>query len=154
MTSQKSLTIIPRQGSLSKKQSTGQNKPCFHDATMNAELSTKLINMRLNGDLCDLTISAESSSFKTEAHRLVLALKSPFFKKHFAMDQDMKEFKFSKAFTSESIEGIIGYLYGKELEITEENVEFYLKISVLLEVSRIHVFVCFYCILSARYSMG
>jgi len=135
MTSQKSLTIKASKQKSSIKQSTGENNVCFHEGTIGSDMSTKLSNLRKNGDLCDMTITSESSNYKTRAHRLVLALKSPYFKRHFAMDDDVKEFKFSKAFSPESIEGIIGYLYEQELNITEDNVEYYLRISVLLEVS-------------------
>lgn len=133
MTSKKKLLIIPSQNPA--KQPKRHNR-VYSSTCMSSELVKKLQEFRSTGDLCDVVISSEASMYKSDAHRLVLAFKSPYFNKLFTMDKDVKEFKFSKAFDLESIECIIQYLYDKELEITPDNVDSFLRISVLLEVSK------------------
>ena len=101
--------------------------------------------MRENRELCDISITVEASSYKTEAHRLVLAIKSPYFKTYFGTDVENKEFKFSKAFSAESVEGILGYMYEKELNVLSDNVDGYLRTAMLLEVS---ISLCLFSILN------
>lgn len=134
MSEEQRKTSIASISFLNRSPSVGYCRTCSSSAIKCAEIFTQINALRLEEELCDIVVSIKSSSFNMPVHRLILATKSPFFKRYFTENKNATEFEFDEGFSADGVKSVLEYIYESELVVSSENVEDLTKIAVLLEV--------------------
>ena len=114
----------------------------FSDVSHPKELLTVLSNLRINEQLCDVTLNV--GTLKIPCHKAVLAASSPYFQAMFTgglMETQLSEIKMH-VHDETAFAEIIDYLYSARIGIKDSNVQDFLPIAGMLQLKRLQQSCC------------
>ena len=100
----------------------------FHQKTGNA-----FRNLREDFDFLDVTLACEDGQ-QIEAHKVILAASSPFFKKILARNKHPHPLIFMRGVKSVDLLAIVDFLYFGETKVFQENLDNFLGIAEELQL--------------------
>ena len=89
--------------------------------------------LRSEQDFADVTLACEDGKM-VEAHKVILAASSPFFKRILKKSPHSHPLIYLKGIKSPDVEAVLNYMYHGEVNIEEANLSIFLKVAEELEV--------------------
>ena len=96
-------------------------------------ISTSFASLRKNGELSDVTLACEDGQ-QLEAHKVVLAMSSPFFQTLLLRNKHTHPLMFMRGIRFEDLVAIVDFMYHGEANIYHENLNMFLKIARELQL--------------------
>ena len=96
-------------------------------------ISTSFVSLRKNNELSDVTLACEDGQ-QLEAHKVVLALSSPFFQNLLIRNKHTHPLLFMRGIRFEDLVAIVDFMYHGEANIYHENLNTFLKIACELQL--------------------
>ena len=102
----------------------------WNDFGMN--ISKAFRDLQEENDFADVTLA--SADNQVEAHKVILASSSPFFKRILKKNSHSHPLIYLKGIKSSDLEAVLNYIYHGEVNIEEANLDAFLKVAEELEV--------------------
>ena len=90
-------------------------------------------NMREDNDFADVTLACEDGQ-QVEAHKVILAASSPFFKKLLGRNKHPHPLIYMRGMKSEDLLAIVDFLYRGEANVFQENLDSFLAVAEELQL--------------------
>ncbi|MFH4980882.1 hypothetical protein AB6A40_007591 [Gnathostoma spinigerum] len=140
-----SVSSCTKSKDMSGKETCSPNLPLVYRSPKHSRLSLEQINeMRSDGSLCDVTLVVDSVHIN--AHRLVLAASSNYFKAMFT--SEMAESRQQEVqmvdISPRTLRTLIDFCYTGEISVTDFNVQQLLPAACLLQLNEIQEVCCEY----------
>ena len=112
---------------------TNSEKLCLQWNDFKQNISTSFGDLRGDKDFTDVTLACEDGH-QVEAHKVILASSSPFFKELLRKNQHTHPLIYMRALRSEDLIAIIDFLYFGEANIFQENLDSFLALAEELKL--------------------
>ena len=106
----------------------GEEKLCLKWNDFQENAISAFGTLREDREFSDVTLACEDGQ-QVEAHKLILAVSSPFFQNLLKTNQHPHPLIFMRNVSYENLGAIINYLYLGEASLLEENLESFLQIA-------------------------
>ena len=110
-----------------------EEKLCLQWNDFKENITNAFATLREGSDFFDVTLVCEDGK-QFEAHRLVLALSSPFFQNVFQKAKHAHPLVYMRGMKSENLEAIIDFLYRGEASVYQEYLDSFLAIAEELQL--------------------
>ena len=108
-------------------------KLCQHWNNFQGNIKKAFENLRDSTDFVDVTLASEDGH-RIEAHKVILAASSPFFRNLLKRKKHAHPLIFMRGVKYEDLLGIVDFLYYGEANISQENLESFLSIADELQM--------------------
>ena len=112
---------------------TNSEKLCLQWNDFKQNISTSFGDLRGDKDFTDVTLACEDGH-QVEAHKVILASSSPFFKELLRKNQHTHPLIYMRALRSEDLIAILDFLYFGEANIFKENLDSFLALAEELKL--------------------
>ena len=109
-------------------------KLCLQWNDFKENVNSAFRNLRKDKDFSDVTLACEDGQ-QVEAHKVILAASSPFFKNILKMNKNPHPLIYMRGMKSEDLVAIVDFLYYGEAEIEEKNLDTFLAVAEDLKVT-------------------
>ena len=110
-----------------------EEKLCLQWNDFKENITNAFMTLRNDSDFSDVTLVCEDGK-QFEAHKLVLALSSPFFQNVFQKAKHAHPLVYMRGMKSENLEAIIDFLYRGEASVYQEDLDSFLAIAEELQL--------------------
>ena len=107
---------------------TASEKLCLQWNDFKDNISSSFAELREDQDLTDVTLACEDGK-QVEAHKVILAASSPFFKDVLKRNKHPHPLIYMRGLKSEDMLAIIDFLYFGEANVIQENLDFFLALA-------------------------
>ena len=108
-------------------------KLCLKWNDFQENVNSAFENLREDSDFTDVTLACEDGH-QIEAHKVILAASSPFFKGLFKRNKHANPLVYMRGVLSENLSAIIDFLYHGEAKVYQENLDSFLAIAEELKL--------------------
>ena len=112
---------------------TNPEKLCLQWNEFKQNISTSFGDLRGDKDFTDVTLACEDGQ-QVEAHKVILAASSPFFKKLLRENNHPHPLVYMRALESEHLNAIMDFLYFGEAKVLQENLNSFLTLAEELQL--------------------
>merc|ERR1712129_677067 len=111
-------------------------KLCLNWSDFQDNTREVLKNLRSDDNFTDVTLACEDG-YQVEAHKVILAASSPFFKNLLCRNKHQHPLIYMKGARSENLEALMDFLYCGETSINQENVEDFFVLAQELSINEL-----------------
>ena len=108
-------------------------KLCLKWSDFQENLNLALGGFRNDNDFADVTLASEDGT-QIEAHKMVLALSSPFFKEMLKKNKHPHPLIFMRGVRAEELSAIVDFLYFGEANVNQESLDVFLSLAEELKL--------------------
>ena len=113
-------------------------KLCLKWNDFQENVNTAFGNLREDNDFADVTLACEDGQ-QIEAHKVILAASSPFFKKMLIQNKHVHPLIYMRGVSKEDMKAIVDFLYNGEANIPQESLDSFLAIASELKLKGLMV---------------
>ena len=113
-------------------------KFCLRWNDFQENVNTAFSDLRKDSDFTDVTLACDDG-YQVEAHKVILAASSPFFKNILKKNKHTHPLIYMRAMKSEELLAIVDFLYFGEANIFQEHLDSFLNIAEELQLKGLQV---------------
>lgn len=99
-----------------------------------SNISTSFVDLRHKQEFFDVTLSCDHGNRQVQAHKVILAACSPFFRKVLARNPHQNPLIYLKGIDYDNLSAILNFMYHGEVNVAQEDLSGFLKVAEELAV--------------------
>ena len=99
-----------------------------------SNMSSSFVDLRQKSEFFDVTLSCDHGNSQMQAHKVILAACSPFFRRVLARNPHQNPLIYLKGVDYENLEAVLNFMYQGEVNVAQEDINEFLRVAVELDV--------------------